>query len=950
MKFSKLSCLLIVYIFSLLRFANGAAFVALEDDLLQDDIDNFLQRARRNAIFGSGDEENGSSDNENSVISTIPDKPQVLKFHVQSRITGRYASTVITSKLHNWKNASAEAEFPLTLPEEAFISDFFMIVGGTIYRSEVKEKKEAQKKYDKAKKKGQTAGQVKQKNPKASEFGISVNVAANSSVTFNLTYQQLLSRKNGVIQQKISSVPGQILDNYKVDIYLTETQGITLLDAGWLNKGSSHLTANLSRSDMTIVTQSHFRARIVFQPSRALQRLAGGDSGFNKDLVVQYDVNHDLSAGNLQVMNGYFVHYFSPEGLPPVRKSVVFTIDVSGSMSGAGKLEYTKEALLVILDDMREGDTFNIVTFESNVRVWRDTMLDVSPDNVQEAKDFVGQLEPLFSTDLHGGIIKGVEILRKQMEFNFANGYSNDVYPMIIMLTDGQPSMGITEPNEIRSNVREEIRREMSLFTLGFGNDVDSTLLEQLALENQGAFRKIYVDGSAGLQLKGFYDEVATPLLYNIDIQYTDNAIDINSVTQTNFISYFKGTELVVAGKLSNEIDVLSASVLASSRLDNELEMTVSTNTQDTSNVLSNRHAVDDFAQQLWAYKTIKLLLDQMKIATVEAEKAALRDRALDLSLKYRFVTPLTSLVVVKPEEDETKPGPDDAVSETSKEASPTVDPSHTGGVPRKVSKGRGSNRQGAGRGGATGSRGGGYADSDPHFLIHIPANDLSICFDISGNHGDVFNLLTDENLGIKVHGSIISTGKSSPGHKHSRTYFGSMTIYIKSHTILLTPSHITIDKDLILPWDNHISVSLASYGVTELQSYIVSVTERRRVEVHNDDGGVVLVFVLHKVKEDHEYKVDHLGFYVDQGEGLSPDVHGLIGQFQYKSIPVVPGSIQISKDHVVTAELRVINKHVKVLKRKRHNSLTKIHQPCWFTNSNGKGLIAGHYTDYLIR
>ena len=40
---------------------------------------------------------------------------------------------------------------------------FDRIVGGTVYRSVVKEKKEAQRTYDKAKEKGQTAGQVKQK-------------------------------------------------------------------------------------------------------------------------------------------------------------------------------------------------------------------------------------------------------------------------------------------------------------------------------------------------------------------------------------------------------------------------------------------------------------------------------------------------------------------------------------------------------------------------------------------------------------------------------------------------------------------------------------------------------------------------------------------------------------------------------------------------------------------
>ena len=54
-------------------------------------------------------------------------------------------------------------------------------------------------------------------------------------------------------------------------------------------------------------------------------------------------------------MNGYFVHYFSPEGLAPAHKNVVFVIDVSGSMSGL-KISQTKDAMRTILVDIREGD------------------------------------------------------------------------------------------------------------------------------------------------------------------------------------------------------------------------------------------------------------------------------------------------------------------------------------------------------------------------------------------------------------------------------------------------------------------------------------------------------------------------------------------------------------------------------------------------------------------
>lgn len=41
-----------------------------------------------------------------------------------------------------------------------------------------------------------------------------------------------------------------------------------------------------------------------------------------------------LSLSPSQIVNGYFVHFFAPQGLPVVPKSVVFVIDVSGSMHG----------------------------------------------------------------------------------------------------------------------------------------------------------------------------------------------------------------------------------------------------------------------------------------------------------------------------------------------------------------------------------------------------------------------------------------------------------------------------------------------------------------------------------------------------------------------------------------------------------------------------------------
>ena len=49
------------------------------------------------------------------------------------------------------------------------------------------------------------------------------------------------------------------------------------------------------------------------------------------------------------------------------------------------------------------------------------------------------------------------------------------------------------------------------------------------------------------------------------------------------------------------------------------------------------------------------------------------------------------------------------------------------------------------------------------------------------------------------------------------------------------------------------------------------------------------------------------------------------------------------------TARLAVDGKDVNVLKKNRLNAITGKHQPCWFAKGSGKGLLKGHYKDYVI-
>lgn len=71
---------------------------------------------------------------------------------------------------------------------------------------------------------------------------------------------------------------------------------------------------------------------------------------------------------HFQVNEGYFVHFFSPEELKPLKKHAIFVLDVSGSMDGR-KIEQLREAMTAILDDLKEGDYFNLIAFSSDIKV-----------------------------------------------------------------------------------------------------------------------------------------------------------------------------------------------------------------------------------------------------------------------------------------------------------------------------------------------------------------------------------------------------------------------------------------------------------------------------------------------------------------------------------------------------------------------------------------------------
>lgn len=70
------------------------------------------------------------------------------------------------------------------------------------------------------------------------------------------------------------------------------------------------------------------------------------------------------------------------------------------------------------------------------------------------------------------------------MEQDMENIATDTVRPhIIVMLTDGQPTVGVTSENTLLRNVRERNKDKATIFSLGFGSGADMNLLEKISLQ-----------------------------------------------------------------------------------------------------------------------------------------------------------------------------------------------------------------------------------------------------------------------------------------------------------------------------------------------------------------------------------------------------------------------------------------------------------------------------------
>ena len=162
--------------------------------------------------------------------------------------------------------------------------------------------------------------------------------------------------------------------------------------------------------------------------------------------------------------------------------SLVFVIDVSGSMDMDNRLGLVKRSLELLVEQLRPTDQVAIVVYGTDARLVLEPTSGEDKDRILRA---IYRLEPEGVTNAEAGLRLGY---RTAMQAYLPGGINR-----VILCSDGVANMGQTEADAILEEVRHFVEEGVTLATVGFGMDnYNDTLMEQLADNGDGFYS--YVD------------------------------------------------------------------------------------------------------------------------------------------------------------------------------------------------------------------------------------------------------------------------------------------------------------------------------------------------------------------------------------------------------------------------------------------------------------------------
>ena len=179
--------------------------------------------------------------------------------------------------------------------------------------------------------------------------------------------------------------------------------------------------------------------------------------------------------------------------------TLVFTIDVSGSMAREDRLDLVRQSLRLLVDELGSDDKVAIVVYGDRGSVLLEATEARERGKILQAID---SLQPGGSTYVEDGLKVAYKLAVDEVEPNRIT--------RVMVLSDGVGNVGNTGPDSILRQVQEYVDRGVTLTTVGFGmGNYNDILMEQLANDGDGAY--YYVDTLAEAQ-RIFVDDLTGTL------------------------------------------------------------------------------------------------------------------------------------------------------------------------------------------------------------------------------------------------------------------------------------------------------------------------------------------------------------------------------------------------------------------------------------------------------
>src|SRR5437660_3349058 len=563
---------------------------------------------------------------------------EVTKHQASVRITDQIAVTSIEQDFYNPNSPRIEGTFLFPVPKGAQIRKFTMEIDGKPVEAELMAADRARGLYEDIVRKLRDPALLEYAGQDVFKVRI-FPIEPHAKKHISLAYTQLLKSDSGLI-------------GYTYPLNTEKFSAKPIPDV------SLKVEVETRRSLKSIYSPSHDVEIKRLGGNRATVGFEAKDAKPDSDFQLFFAPEADDIGVNLMIYksggdDGYFLLLASPgidaKETKVIPKDVAFVLDTSGSMAGK-KLEQAKKALLFCVENLNDDDRFEIIRFSTETEPLFNTLAEASKGNRARAGDFIKDLKAIGGTAIDDALRKALALRPGSSRREEAQTSKSEIRNLkseigrpfvVIFLTDGLPTIGVTDENQIVGNVKQNSDGNVRVFCFGIGHDVNTHLLDKITEETRAFSQYVLPEEDIEVKVSNFFAKIKDPVLTNPTLSFTGD-LRVTKLYPTPLPDLFRGEQLVLVGRYRGK----GASEAV---LEGWVNGTKKKFTYDVS--FADETTEHDFIPRLWATRRVGYLLEEIRL---HGENAEIKEEVTELARKYSIVTPYTAYLIV---EDEARRG-----------------------------------------------------------------------------------------------------------------------------------------------------------------------------------------------------------------------------------------------------------------------------------------------------